>query len=98
MDSTLDKASFNDLKEFFLSWGLWPALEPLQGDASLGNSDGECIINAKCYERMCNVAKEEYGENFLSFVSRMVDATDGEFYLSAGSWTEVLDAWEEVAE
>ena len=97
--TTIDKASFNDLKEFFLSWGLWPsaAAFPPGVEHELGNSNNEFIINFKCYERMCEEAQNKYGNNFRSFISRMVDGTNGEFYLNADYWDDVLYCWKDAS-
>ena len=97
--TTIDKATFNDLKEFFLSWGLWPsaAAFPPGVEHELGNSNNEFIINFKCYERMCEEAQNKYGNNFRSFISRMVDGTNGEFYLNADYWDDVLYCWKDAS-
>jgi hypothetical protein len=95
MDKEIDKASFNDLKEFFLSWGLWPRNEPTN-DLSLGDADGEYIINTRCYERMCAMALHEYGAHFRAFVQQSVDAINGEFYMIAELWDDVFDRWQEA--
>lgn len=84
--------TFDDAKKFFISWGLRPS-EEKDDDFTLGNGDGECQINQHCYERMLKEAEDMFGPTFRAFVSRAIDATDCEFYLSSETWNDVLDLW-----
>jgi hypothetical protein len=88
---------FAKVKEFFISWGLAPGGEEYE-DCILGNANGEYTINSACYERMAREAYTMYGAEFRAFVSRVVDATDGEFYIASPTWDELEEAWNKVNE
>jgi hypothetical protein len=84
---------FNEVKEFFKSWGMYPSNE----DSSVDSLNPEVIdlgINRKCYEKLLYEAETEHGMRLKEFCSRQIDATDDAFYLSAETWLEVEEAWE----
>ena len=93
---TITKASFFDLREFLLSWGLCPHKDVRMSGGMLGNADGYCSINHHCYVRMCEEAEKEYGKDFRSLLSRMIGAVDGEYYLNADGWKDLQKDWEEA--
>ena len=84
------KPSFQQVKEFFLSWGLCPSEE---NNEEYPNDSGDYSISGAVYSRMYNDAKQEYGVEFAKFISKIVDATDGEFYLGHETWEELEDAY-----
>jgi hypothetical protein len=83
---------FNQVQEFFKSWGLYPT----QGDPSADDLNPEVIdqgINRRVYERLCEEAERLHGESFRHFCARQIDATDDSFYLVAETWEELEEAW-----
>lgn len=83
---------FDEIREFFISWGLSPSDEDLTF-TGLGNADGECIINSSCYSKLLDEAEMKFGLKFMNFCSTQIDSTDGEFYLVAEKWDEVASDW-----
>ena len=89
------KATFQQVREFFLSWGLAPDCEEDDMQYSIRTRDGY-IINSACYDRMRTNAEEVHGKDFSAFVSRSINAVDGSFYITADTWDELQEAWEDT--
>jgi hypothetical protein len=95
-------ATFTDVQAFFKSWGMYPkeSIENEELDDDLNPEAIEQGINRKCYEKLIADADKEinasYFPNYFStFCRRQIDATDDQFYLSADSWEDLEEAWEE---
>lgn len=84
------KPTNDQIKEFFVSWGLAPTLEPEFGD--LMNGDGSCDINQKSFEKMLVEAEKMYGREFMDTVRENVESTDGDYYVSVDMWEDMYDA------
>jgi hypothetical protein len=74
---------FDDIKEFFSSWGLYPEEED---SLKIG-------INEQCYNKLIDEAANVYGNKFAEFCAKVIDATDGVFYLGLDNWFQVEDVW-----
>ena len=91
-------ATFNDVRKFFESWGLFPSEEKLP----------DCIspevhnvgVSSRVYEKIReeagkHIQSSKHPDYFQKFVSRSIDATDGCFYLAADTWVELEEAWDD---
>lgn len=91
----MSKPSFTVLKAFLLSWGLAPSEEPeetISYAGPIGMNDGY-YINSACYVRMKNEGRALYEEDFVKFLTRYIEATDGAFYIS---WN--VETWADLEE
>ena len=81
------KPEFSVVKEFLLSWGLAPFQEPDTDHIGVGD---EYHINSSCYAKMCDEAVVAHGDEFRKYLSSVIYATDGAFYISgADRWADM---------
>lgn len=91
-------ANFDDhVRPFFESWGLFPKEErPEDIDVDFIE---QLVINSRCYAKLLEDAdrhaySSKYGSYLRAFCHRVIDATDGSFYLKASIWAELRAAWD----
>lgn len=89
--------SHQQLKEFFLSWGLAPseATGHEEERVAINGYNGiEYIINQACYDRMRADGICKYGVRFGIFITRLIDATDGAFYIVSDTWDKLYEDYD----
>lgn len=94
-------AKFEDVKQFFKSWGMYPGDEHSDMLADELNPDAIANgLNRKCYEKLVEDARRQiqasgFPDYFPNFCRRIIDATDDQFYLDVTTWEELEEAWDE---
>lgn len=82
---------FKDVQAFFKSWGLYPAKEDTDDHNPRVIEQG---INRACYFKLTEEAQRLYGEKYVQFCSRVINATDDAFYLRLYTWDEMKEMWD----
>lgn len=82
--------TFEEVKDFFKSWGMFPHKEETEDL----NSDVIMLgINRCCFNKMMAEARREHGDELAVFILNETGGQDDSFCVEAPTWIELRDAW-----